>query len=119
MNFIGVESNAYPSGAYISFIVYSPVIPPFAAPSSSTYSYSPSILNTPFSSVAYVSPFSDVPSPNILNCAPDNSISSSLAYFFNSKLYVGILLSCTSKLIVGISFSVVIVLFIYFKTRDS
>ena len=61
LNFRDVAFKVYPSGAYISVSVYSPVIYlPF------TYSYKPSIVSTPFESVVYIAPSPFMPSPVIL-----------------------------------------------------
>ena len=85
LTFIGSSISLYPSGGVISVIVYSPVM---YFPS--TYWYSPSIVNIPFSSVVIYSPPSFIPSPSILNCAPDNVVSWSFAYLVICRLYVGI-----------------------------
>ena len=56
----------------------------------STYWYKPSIVNTPLSLVVRYFPPSVIPSPSILNSAPDSVVSWPFAYFVNCKLYVGI-----------------------------
>ncbi len=93
-------SNAYPSGGVISSKVYIPVI--FFP---STYSYKFGIVSAPFSFVVYVLPFSPIPSPVILYCAPFNVKLPSFAYFLRFTWYVGIFsfvssavtVSCASK----------------------